>query len=201
MILHYNDLIVNVQYLTCSAPLGLLFTLYQPYIRRIDVDGTNSLTLYSSGTPFAVDYDYRCVSCLRIIMPFVYYLQLWYSHRNNYLFWSDVNADRIWRAGLDGSNPMILVNTGVPCVGKHSDMLLNSAMFTWLIVKWLALLLYRWASMGLGEPKALLDRLLWWWHWGVWSCNQSAKGAVWRGPHWTQGHCRWSYNRVSIIQV
>ena len=69
MILHYNDLIVNVQYLTCSAPLGLLFTLYQPYIRRIDVDGTNSVTLYSSGTPFAVDYDYRCVSCLCIIMP------------------------------------------------------------------------------------------------------------------------------------
>lgn len=51
----------------CSAPLGLLFTLSQPYIRRIDVDGTNSVSLYSSGNPFAVDYDYRCKGRLSLL--------------------------------------------------------------------------------------------------------------------------------------
>ena len=42
-----------------AAPLGLLFTLYQPYVRRVDVDGANIRTLYSGGYPFAVDFDYR----------------------------------------------------------------------------------------------------------------------------------------------
>lgn len=42
--------------------------------------------------------------------------------RNNYLFWSDVNSDRIWRAGLDGSNPRTLVTSGVPCVGMSTNI-------------------------------------------------------------------------------
>ena len=71
---NYNDLMIAVIY--SAAPLGLLFTLSQPYIRRIDVDGTNSVSLYSSGNPFAVDYDYRwkcrlshCVSLITLILP------------------------------------------------------------------------------------------------------------------------------------
>lgn len=42
-----------------SAQLGLLFTLQNLYIRRIDLDGSNSVTLHSGGYPVAVDYDYR----------------------------------------------------------------------------------------------------------------------------------------------
>ena len=43
----------------CTAPVGLLFALYRPYVRRIDLDGTDSQTLYSGGYPYTVDYDYR----------------------------------------------------------------------------------------------------------------------------------------------
>ena len=41
-----------------SAPLGVLFT-QNSYIQRIEVDGSNSVTLHSGGYPVAVDYDYR----------------------------------------------------------------------------------------------------------------------------------------------
>lgn len=43
----------------CTARVGLLFALYRPYVRRIDLDGTNSWNLYSGGYPSAVDFDYR----------------------------------------------------------------------------------------------------------------------------------------------
>ena len=50
-----NYLFVN------SAQLGLLFALQSLYIQRIDLDGSNSVTLHSGGNPVAVDYDYRLV--------------------------------------------------------------------------------------------------------------------------------------------
>ena len=53
-------------FLLQPAPLGLLFTLYAPYVRRINLDGTNSQTIYSGGYPFAVDFDYRCINFLSV---------------------------------------------------------------------------------------------------------------------------------------
>ena len=42
-----------------SVKIGLLFVLQSRYVRRIDLDGSNSITLYSGGYPIAMDYDYR----------------------------------------------------------------------------------------------------------------------------------------------
>jgi hypothetical protein len=39
------------------------------------------------------------------------------AFRNEYIFWTDVNSDRIYRAQINGSNPMIIVNTGLSCTG------------------------------------------------------------------------------------
>ena len=38
--------------------------------------------------------------------------------RNGYIFWTDTSSDRIYRAFINGSNPMIIVNTGLSCAGK-----------------------------------------------------------------------------------
>ena len=43
-----------------SAQIGLLLALQSSYVRRLDLDGSNSVTLSSGGNPIAVDYDYRC---------------------------------------------------------------------------------------------------------------------------------------------
>ena len=40
------------------------------------------------------------------------------SSRQGYMFWSDWSADTISRAKLDGSEVTVLVNFGVPAVGK-----------------------------------------------------------------------------------
>lgn len=37
--------------------------------------------------------------------------------RNEHMFWTDVNSDRIYRAQINGSNSMIIVNTGLSCTG------------------------------------------------------------------------------------
>lgn len=39
--------------------MGLLFALRYAYVQRIDLDGSDSITLSTGGYPFAVDYDYR----------------------------------------------------------------------------------------------------------------------------------------------
>ena len=40
------------------------------------------------------------------------------SSRRRYMFWSDVTADTISRAQLDGSEVTVLVNSGLSTVGK-----------------------------------------------------------------------------------
>ena len=52
-----------------TAPLSILYTVYRPYVRRVNLDGSNIRTLYSGGYPYAVDFDYRQVTTLR---PFLY---------------------------------------------------------------------------------------------------------------------------------
>ena len=41
------------------APPRLFFTLYTSYIRRVDLDGTRVITVYSGGYPRALDFDFR----------------------------------------------------------------------------------------------------------------------------------------------
>ena len=61
--MHVPTLLIHVN----SAQLGLLFALQSLYIRRIDLDGSNGLTLHSGGYPIAVDYDYRFAMLLKLI--------------------------------------------------------------------------------------------------------------------------------------
>ena len=45
------------------------------------------------------------------------------SSRQDYMFWSDVRAETISRAKLDGSEVTVLVSSGLSVVGKdHSAM-------------------------------------------------------------------------------
>ena len=37
--------------------------------------------------------------------------------RNDYIFWMDTVYDRIYRSRTNGSNAMIIVNTGLSCAG------------------------------------------------------------------------------------
>ena len=46
--------------------------------------------------------------------------------RQGYMFWSDVTADTISRAKLDGSEVTVLVNSGLSIVGKTAT---NENMF------------------------------------------------------------------------
>ena len=117
------ETIVNVN----SAQLGLLFVL-QSYIRRTDLDGSNSVTLHSGGNPVAVDHDYRfdiLIQLLYTTMSIAIYTLVilkMASYRNNYLFWSDISNRRIWRAELDGSNPEILISNDIQCVGRYLQL-------------------------------------------------------------------------------
>ena len=48
------------------------------------------------------------------------------SSRRGYMFWSDVTANTTSRAKLDGSEVTVLVNSGLPAVGKST---MNENMF------------------------------------------------------------------------
>ena len=48
------------------------------------------------------------------------------SSRQGYMFWSDVTANTTSRAKLDGSEVTVLLNSGVPSVGKVA---MNENMF------------------------------------------------------------------------
>ena len=37
--------------------------------------------------------------------------------RKNYLFWSDITTDIVWRSELNGSNPVRLITSGTSCIG------------------------------------------------------------------------------------
>ena len=44
-----------------------------------------------------------------------------FYYRNDYIFWTDTIYDRIYRARTNGSNAMIIVNTGMSCAGEIHD--------------------------------------------------------------------------------
>jgi len=128
----------------------------------------------------------RCCIVWHIPANWLYFL----IHRNNYLFWSDINNDRIWRSGLDGSNPRVLLSSGIPCVCMfvYGHVILVLLLITFELT-------CSWACLGLGEPEALLDRLLWWWLGSVRSCCWCQESALFR-LQWTSCSDCWSDERV-----
>ena len=73
--------------------------------------------------------------------------------RNEYIFWTDVNSDRIYRAQINGSNPMIIVNTGLSCTGTYLCALYSTTQLD-IVVMYAD----RWSGLGLGKRETVLDR-------------------------------------------
>ena len=129
----------------------VLYARYSSLIERVDLAGGNRRTVYSGGYPRALTFDYRCL--LVIINPcnhrstlrrqtIIHQYTIHCCCRNDYIFWTDTNSDRIYRARTNGSSPMIIVNAGLSCAGilylcKSCCKMLN--------------VVDRWTGLGLGE--------------------------------------------------
>ena len=66
--------------------------------------------IYSGGYPSALDFDYRYK--LRDALPSEN-LMLLLLYRRGYMFWSDTNSDRIYRAWINGTGATVLINSGL----------------------------------------------------------------------------------------
>ena len=49
-------------------------------------------------------------------------------YRNGYIFWTDTSRDIIYRAFINGSDPMMIVNTGLSCAGMYILFLSHSTI-------------------------------------------------------------------------
>ena len=70
------------------------------------------------------------------------------ADRNDYIYWTDARYDRIYRSNTNGSNVMIIVNTGLSCAGLFMVVIGRYEVIIIIIIDHL---FYRGFGLGLGE--------------------------------------------------
>ena len=72
-------------------------------------------------TLVAVPVLYLMISGSLLSLLLCWFHSLWSYCRRNYLFWMDINSDRLFRSWLNGSQVTTLISSGIQCSGNHAQ--------------------------------------------------------------------------------
>ena len=100
-----------------AVPPFILVTDYI-YLRRSDIDGSNSRILLTYYYNYGLDYDYRFNINIIITKCVLHVFFNALPFRRDYLFWSDRPRDRIIRSRLNGTGATIIASGDMSCVCK-----------------------------------------------------------------------------------